>query len=247
MIDQDWLNTFLSEPELHPNKTGHSPFSPGSPDFGGRGRKNISPAGEAAFGLGWLYYALVRLYRPKKLVCIGSGRGFVPIVLAKALRDSGCGSLDFIDPSLDDDFWKHSEFVSDWFERFGVEKFIRHHLQTTEEFSRTEYFKSLENIDFLFIDGRHFYESVRFDFEVFRSKVLPFGLVLFHDSFSRSVNPRWSGPRKFLLELKDDPDFQIFDFPFGAGLTLLGKRHAFSGESYLAELEESWKGAEYEF
>jgi hypothetical protein len=32
-------------------------------------------------GMGWLYYALARMLRPKLAVVIGSYRGFVPIVL----------------------------------------------------------------------------------------------------------------------------------------------------------------------
>jgi hypothetical protein len=40
-------------------------------------------------GLGWLYYALGRVTRPSKAVVIGSYRGFVPLVIAKALADKG--------------------------------------------------------------------------------------------------------------------------------------------------------------
>ncbi len=35
-------------------------------------------------GLGWLYYSLGRMLRPSKVVVIGSYRGFVPLVLARA-------------------------------------------------------------------------------------------------------------------------------------------------------------------
>ena len=57
-------------------------------------------------GLGWLYYALGRTLRPKVAVVIGSWRGFVPLVIGKALQDNQIpGELIFIDPSLADDFW----------------------------------------------------------------------------------------------------------------------------------------------
>jgi len=34
-------------------------------------------------GMGWIYYSLSRLYKPEVVVCIGSWRGFVPILIAK--------------------------------------------------------------------------------------------------------------------------------------------------------------------
>ena len=39
-------------------------------------------------GLGWLYYGLARLIHPKSAVVIGSYRGFVPLLLGRALRDN---------------------------------------------------------------------------------------------------------------------------------------------------------------
>jgi hypothetical protein len=57
-------------------------------------------------GLGWIYYALARVLRPATAVVIGSYRGFVPLVLGKALQDNGGGEVIFVDPSLVDDFWK---------------------------------------------------------------------------------------------------------------------------------------------
>jgi predicted O-methyltransferase YrrM len=52
-------------------------------------------------GLGWLYYGLVRAHRIKRIVVIGSYRGFVPMVLARAMIDNQTpGEVIFIDPSL---------------------------------------------------------------------------------------------------------------------------------------------------
>ena len=39
-------------------------------------------------GLGWLYYALARLLRPRIVVVIGSYRGFAPLVFGRALADN---------------------------------------------------------------------------------------------------------------------------------------------------------------
>ncbi len=49
---------------------------------------------------GWIYDASGRALRPKKAGVIGSYRGFVPIVIAKALFDNGAnGKVCFVAPS----------------------------------------------------------------------------------------------------------------------------------------------------
>src|ERR1700674_4040130 len=56
---------------------------------------------DSNLGLGWIYYGLARAIRPKKVVVIGSYRGFVPLVLGKALADNeDRGEVIFIDPSF---------------------------------------------------------------------------------------------------------------------------------------------------
>src|SRR5262249_46643512 len=83
---------------------------------------------DANLGLGWVYYALARVIRPSTAVVIGSYRGFVPLVLGKALADNlGGGRVIFIDPSLVDDFWKEPQAVTAHFARFGVTN-VTHYL-----------------------------------------------------------------------------------------------------------------------
>ena len=38
---------------------------------------------DSNLGLGWIYYALARVIRPKTVVVIGAYRGFVPLILEK--------------------------------------------------------------------------------------------------------------------------------------------------------------------
>ena len=47
-------------------------------------------ARDANLGLGWAYYALARILRPRTAVVIGSYRGFVPMVIARALPERQC-------------------------------------------------------------------------------------------------------------------------------------------------------------
>ena len=77
---------------------------------------------DANLGLGWLYYALARIVRPKTAVVIGSYRGFVPMVIGRALSENvEKGEVVFIDPSLADDFWKDEQRVRDHFASYGIE------------------------------------------------------------------------------------------------------------------------------
>ncbi len=91
-------------------------------------------------GLGWLYYSLGRMLRPRLAVVIGSYRGFVPTVMAKGLLDNvEGGELLFIDPSLADDFWTEPAAVTQRFGDLGTPN-VRHVRHTTQSFvTRSEY------------------------------------------------------------------------------------------------------------
>ena len=242
-MDNKWLNAFLSIRDLWPNRTGQGPVKAGAPLFGGRhGYSEKKDLQAKNLGLGWAYYAFARLYKPKITVGIGSGRGFAPLLFAKGIKDNANnGKYYFIDPSLDDGFWKDSKKNKKLFKKFGVEKAIKHYLLTTQEFVKTKEYKRLRNIELLCIDGSHFYNFVKFDFKVFEKKLRKDAIILFHDSISRSKNPEWNGPRKFLCELLKNKNYQSFDFKFGAGLTIVQKRFFEQTGDYLNFLERNWK------
>lgn len=179
-------------------------------------------------GLGWLYYGLARAVRPTCVVVIGSYRGFVPIMLGKALADNGGGGqVHFIDPSHVDDFWKDAVAVNAHFARYGLSN-IRHYLMTTQQFVESAAYRELGAPGIVFVDGYHTEEQARFDYESFRDRLATDGVTLFHDS--RYVKPsRMYGPdrvymrtvRNFVDKLKQDPALQVFDLPLGDGLTLV--------------------------
>lgn len=179
-------------------------------------------------GLGWVYYALARLLRPERVVVIGSYRGFAPLVFGKALHDNGRdGSVWFIDPSLVDDFWKQPGAVAAHFAGFGVTN-IRHFLMTTQDFVGTGEYGALGPVDLVLIDGLHTEEQAEFDFNAIAPNLTAGGIALFHDSVAMEVSPVY-GPdraytctvRRFMDRLKQRPEFQVFDLPFGPGLTLV--------------------------
>ena len=183
-------------------------------------------------GLGWLYYGMARVVKPATAVVIGSYRGFVPLMLGRALSENGDGKVLFIDPSLVDDFWREPDKVRAHFATFGLSN-IEHHCLTTQEFVKSDAYKNLGEIGLVFIDGYHSHEQARFDFEAFESRLSARGVIFFHDSIR--VRPsRIYGPdkvyehrvRDFMLELRKDPKLQVFDLPFGDGLTLVRKAAA---------------------
>jgi len=189
-------------------------------------------------GLGWIYYALARVIRPKTVVVIGSHRGFVPLVLGKALADNrDGGEVIFIDPSFVDDFWKDPQAVLEYFGRFDVTN-VRHFLMTTQQFARSSAYQSLGRLGMLFVDGYHSEEQARFDYETFERLLDPVGVVLFHDTVRCEVSRMYGRNRAyerrvkiFIDKLKEDTRLQVFDLPFGDGLTLVRKLDAPESET----------------
>jgi predicted O-methyltransferase YrrM len=180
-------------------------------------------------GLGWLYYSLGRILRPRRAVVIGSWRGFAPLMIGKALQDNvEPGEVIFIDPSLVDDFWKRPVDVNAYFSGLGVEN-IRHFCMTTQEFVESSDYESLGEIGIVFIDGHHTQEQARFDYESFKGLLAPRGLVLLHDSMVVRDDKVYGADKAYKMtvkyfvdQLKEDPSLQVFDLPFGAsGLTLV--------------------------
>ncbi len=181
-------------------------------------------------GLGWIYYGLARAMRPKLAVVIGSYRGFVPLVIGKALSDNlDGGEVIFIDPSFVDDFWKDGDAVRTHFAGHGVEN-IRHFLATTQEFAGSEDYRSLGRVGLVFIDGHHSVDQARFDFETFEPLLEPHGMALFHDTAGHRLSAM-HGPdrtyrhtvKDYVDSLKSDPTLQVFDIPFGDGVSLVRK------------------------
>jgi len=181
-------------------------------------------------GLGWLYYSIARIIRPHKVVVIGSWRGFAPIIFAKALMDNlEKGEVIFIDPSYVDNFWKDKISVEEYFKKYGFAN-ISHFLMTTQQFVETETYKGLADIGIVFIDGYHSKEQAKFDYEAFQHLLAEDGMIMLHDSISSCNSPIYGKDkvyehqvRFFVEELKGDKELQVFDFPFGFGVTIVRK------------------------
>jgi len=208
---KDWIEKLFEKPELA--KMGHA-----------------QTVDDANLGLGWIYYGLARVIRPRTVVVIGSHRGFVPLVLGKALTDNGDGGrVVFIDPSMVDDFWKNPQHVRAPFAQFEVAN-VEHHLMTTEEFIKTNAYASLGPLGMVFIDGYHSEEAARFDYGAFERLLSSEGVILLHDSAACKITRIYGAERAyerrvkvFVDQLKKDNQLQVFDLPFDEGITLVRK------------------------
>ena len=185
-------------------------------------------ADDRNLGLGWLYYALGRIVRPKRALVVGSWRGFVPLVLGRALGDNlDPGRVTFLDPSLVDGFWTDPAAVRAHFLRHGVAN-VTQVPMTTQDFVASGARDAHEPVGLLFIDGHHSFEQARFDYEALARLVEPRGFVLLHDSMLVRRSGIY-GPgkeyetrvRDFVDLLKGDPGLQVLDVPFGSGVTLV--------------------------
>ena len=177
-----------------------------------------------SLGLGFLYYSFCRIFRPERIVCIGSWRGFVPMLFAAGQKDNQKGRTYLIDPSYVDDFWKDEKKVSEYFQSHGVDN-IQHFCTTTQEFSKSAYFQMLHDIDFLFVDGDHRYRQVLFDFETFRPNLSKSALIFFHDSTMRGkAYSLWEVP-DFLLEFaQHNKEYEMLTVDAARGLTILKRK-----------------------
>jgi predicted O-methyltransferase YrrM len=203
-----WIRRLYEDPELL--RMGHA-----------------QSAADLNLGFGWIYYGLARLLRPTRAVVIGSWRGFVPLVIARALADNGeGGAVTFIDPSRVDDFWTDPARVERLWAGHGLAN-IRHHLKTTQAFVGTPEFAALADIGLLFVDGYHTADQARFDYEAFAGRLAPGAFVLFHDSVGTRHSTHMYDQAydvdvsRYMAELRRDPALQLLDLPFGPGLTIM--------------------------
>jgi len=196
------------------------------PDLAGMG--HAQDVRHLNLGLGWIYYGLARLMRPRRIVVIGSYRGFAPMVFGRALMDNGEGGrVTFIDPSLVDGFWADRAVVTAHFAAHGLNN-IDHYHMTTQEFAASDARHALGEIGILMVDGYHTEVQARFDHAAFAQQLAVNGFVLFHDSVRERVS-RIYGPElaythtvtRYVDALRADPEWQVLDILQGDGLSLV--------------------------
>ena len=182
----------------------------------------------------WMLQSVVRLWRPKVVVEIGSARGQSTCTLAQACRQNGLGKVYAIDPNTPND-WSESgtggdnyEFLRARLREYGLDPWCEVIRETSVEAAK----HWTGPIDFLFIDGDHSYEGVKHDFEAFKPWLTEHAIVAFHDTAWEHHRAAWEqyrdqagsiphmGVPRYLEELKAQ-GFNSVTFPAQPGFTLL--------------------------
>ena len=163
-------------------------------------------------GYGWIHYALIRNFRPKRILCVGSEYGFVPAVCAVGCRDNKFGKVDFVDAGMDMNevnkvagdhwggvgFWKKCN-PKRYFGKFGMEEYIDLYVMRDDKFAKKY---SKRTYDYIHIDGDHSYKGVKLDFDLFWPRLNKGGFMAFHDIASPDKDGNVYGTRDFWAELK---------------------------------------------
>jgi GT2 family glycosyltransferase len=173
---------------------------------------------------GWIEHApfafwITSILRPRTLVELGTHHGYSYFAFCQAIHnlqlESRCYAVDT---------WKGDEhagfYGEDVFEH--VRKYNEAHYASFSRLVRSTFDEALPHfadasIDLLHIDGRHFCEDVKHDFESWRCKLSERAVVLFHDT---NVREGGFGVSKLWSELS--ADFAAFEFLHGHGLGVLG-------------------------
>jgi len=207
-------------------------------------------------GDGLLIYSIIQYMRAKTIVCLGSGGGFIPRIMSQARIDlhdqnifdgeksmewGDCGTTILVDAD------NGVGGFTDWTDEnsFFRKNFpCRIILDTTENAFYNYFVKEDIKIDYLHIDAGHSYENVKEDFKLYSQLLQPHGIISIHDndsSFekehivtndlkSEDYHEFANGPSQLIKELKDNPDWEIFNFfnngifrskPSSTGLTIL--------------------------
>jgi hypothetical protein len=114
--------------------------------------------------------------------------------------------------------------VSAHFARFGVERIVTHHKDTSETFfARFEELK-LPDIDLAFIDGNHSFAHVQADIVATLKQSHKNTYLLLHDTniYIREAL-RHAGVKRWLRKKADRQKaaFEYVDFPFASGMAVL--------------------------
>ncbi len=170
---------------------------------------------------------LIETHRPRVLVELGTQNGFSYFCFCQQIRRMGLKTH-----ATAVDTWQGDEHAG-YYNESVFEQFRRYHDLTYGNFSRfirSTFDDALKqfsdgSIDLLHVDGRHRYEDVRHDYEMWKPKLSPRAIVLFHDT---QVTERGFGVFKFWEEISRQ--FLHFEFKhcYGLGVLGVGERHEFS-------------------
>jgi len=167
----------------------------------------IDEKNESYLGLGMLHYDLIRIIKPKRVLCIGSYRGFIPAICALACQDNFAGYVDFVDvgtdlsgvdPILGDGFWRKI-VPKEYFSKLIKDGYIKTYIMSTKEF--TDKFGK-RKYGYIYIDGDHTYRGIQSDYNLLWPMLIKGGYMAFHDVFGKGIGNVKFGVNRFWNEIK---------------------------------------------
>lgn len=190
-------------------------------------------------GYGWIHYGLIRNLKPERILVIGSRYGFIPAVCALACKDNKKGTVDFVDAGYDQanpehnkklgakksihwggvGFWKQVK-PEKHFSKFGLEKYIKIYIMTSNEFSKKY---PVRKWAYIYLDGDHSYGGVKKDFKRFWPKLEKGGYLLLHDIYTKNLGGLNYGVSSFWQELEKFKEHNLIEFPGKYGLGIIQK------------------------
>jgi glycosyltransferase involved in cell wall biosynthesis len=161
---------------------------------------------------------IVANHRPRRLVELGTHNGvsytaFCEAVLRERL-DTRCTAIDTWQGDVQAGFYDDSVYTA-------LHRFHDARYAAFSDLRRMRFDQALPNVapgtvDLLHIDGRHFYDDVRQDYQSWQDRLSPRGVVLFHDT---NVHERAFGVWRLWAELREQ--YPSFEFLHGHGLGVL--------------------------
>ena len=165
---------------------------------------------------------------PGTLVELGSHYGSSLFSFAQAVKDHKLNTALFaVDTWEGDDYTrKYDESVYESFKRIKNCCYGDLNIQMCRcTFDEAVERFTEESIDILHIDGSHHYEDVKHDFENWKSRIKPDGIVMFHDISRDMVLGKTMGSCIYLKEIKKEYPFTLeFQHSFGLGLLFFDKK-----------------------
>lgn len=198
-----------SEAEAGDFNNYFSPVSFWTPDYLGD---------SAWFGHTPFAFWLTEVLSPKTFVELGTHNGYSYFTFCQAAQrlglDMRCYAIDTWEGDEHSGFYGEEVFqkVSNYHERYS--SFSRLVRSTFDE-ALTHFHDG--SIDLLHIDGRHFYDDIKHDFETWRPKLSDRSVVIFHDT---NVRENHFGVFSFWRELRENHPH--FEFLHDHGLGILG-------------------------
>lgn len=162
---------------------------------------------------------LIETLRPRSFVELGTHGGYSYFTVCQTVKALGLPTRCYAIDTWQGD--EHAGFYGENIFR-RVHEHNEHHYASFSRLVRATFAEALAHfpdgsIDLLHIDGRHFYDDVKEDYESWRPKLSDRAVVIFHDI---NVRERNFGVFKLWEELKTQ--YPSFDFLHGHGLGVLG-------------------------